>query len=168
MEDAELGTRLPAGSRVKLCPVTPDDREFLLRVYASTRADELAQVPWTNEQKAGFCEWQFDLQRKEYDANFPEAEYSVILVDELPAGRIWINRDDKEIHLLDIALLQEFQKRGVGTVLLRQLIDEAASSNKALRHTVFVLNTDAKRFYERLGFVVFEEMGAYLNMEWRP
>jgi len=32
---------------------------------------------------------------------------------------------------------------------------------------VFILNTDARRFYERLGFVVFEDLGAYLHMEWR-
>jgi hypothetical protein len=34
---------------------------------------------------------------------------------------------------------------------------------------VFILNTGAQRFYERLGFVVFEEYGgAYHHMEWRP
>ena len=70
-----------------------------------------------------------------------------------------------QIRLLDIALLAEFQNRGVGTVLLRRLIDEAARTKKPLRHMVFMLNTDAKRFYERLGFVVFEEVGAYLHME---
>jgi GNAT superfamily N-acetyltransferase len=69
--------------------------------------------------------------------------------------------------LLDIALLEEFQNRGVGTILLRRLIDEAIRTNKPLRHMVFVLNADAKRFYERLGFVVFEEVGAYQHMEWR-
>jgi GNAT superfamily N-acetyltransferase len=87
-------------------------------------------------------------------------------VDEQPAGRIWISRG-AEIHLLDIALLGEFQNRGVGTVLLRGLIDEAVRVQKPLRHTVFVLNTQAKQFYERLGFVVFGEAGAYLHMEWR-
>jgi predicted GNAT family acetyltransferase len=32
---------------------------------------------------------------------------------------------------------------------------------------VFVLNPDATRFYERLGFVPIEEFGAYVHMEWR-
>ena len=40
-------------------------------------------------------------------------------------------------------------------------------AGKALRHMVFVLNQDAQRFYERLGFVVIEELGAYKHMEWR-
>ena len=33
---------------------------------------------------------------------------------------------------------------------------------------VFMLNTDARRFYERLGFRVFEDLGGYLHMEWAP
>ncbi|MGH9905301.1 MAG: GNAT family N-acetyltransferase [Pyrinomonadaceae bacterium] len=158
---------LPKGGTVELRPISTDDEEFLLTVYAGTRAQEMAQVPWTDEQKATFVRWQFDLQRREYEANYPQTEHDVILVDDRPAGRIWISRGEQQIRLLDIALLEEFQNRGVGTVLLRKLIDEAKSVNKPLRHMVFVLNTDAKRFYERLGFVVIEEVGAYLHMEWR-
>jgi GNAT superfamily N-acetyltransferase len=157
---------LPSGAEVSLRPVSAADNEFLLKVYADTRKDELAQVPWSDEQKSQFLKSQFDFQRQHYEANYPAIEYDVILVDEQPAGRIWISRG-AEIHLLDIALLGEFQNRGVGTVLLRGLIDEAVRVQKPLRHTVFVLNTQAKQFYERLGFVVFGEAGAYLHMEWR-
>jgi len=69
---------------------------------------------------------------------------------------------------LDIAVKPEFQNRGVGTHLLRRLMDEATETNKALRHMVFVLNDNAHRFYERLGFVVIEDLGGYKHMEWRP
>jgi len=152
---------------VTLRPVTPDDNQFLLAVYTSTRADELAQVEWAPGQKETFVAWQFGLQRKEYDARFPNARYQVILVEDQPAGRIWVGEDDTEIRLLDIGLLEEFQNRGVGTILLKQLIAEAAEKKKALRHMVFVLNNDAHRFYERLGFVVIEDLDAYKHMEWR-
>ena len=147
--------------------VTPDDEGFLLFVYDSSRAEELAQVQWQDGQREAFVRWQFDLQRREYDARFPEAEYDVILVGKQPAGRIWIGRDAAEIHLLDIVVLPEFQNRGVGTALLRSLIDEAMQTGKALRHMVFIMNTDAIRFYERLGFTVIEDLGAYKHMEWR-
>ena len=156
----------PARS-VTLRPVTPDDDEFLLAVYTSTRADELAQVDWQPGQKESFVRWQFDLQRKEYDARYPGARYEVVLVNGQPAGRIWVGVDDTEIRLLDIGLLEEFQNRGVGTVLLKRLIAEAGEANKSLRHMVFVLNNDAHRFYERLGFVTFEDVGGYKHMEWK-
>jgi GNAT superfamily N-acetyltransferase len=166
MQHEDMIFPLPSGSEISLRPVSAADDEFLLTVYASTREEELAQVPWSDEQKSQFIRSQFNLQRQQYDLNYPNVQYDVILVDERPAGRIWVSRGD-QIRLLDIALLGEFQNRGVGTVLLRSLIDEAAREKKSLRHMVFFLNTDAKRFYERLGFVVFEEVGAYLHMEWR-
>ena len=156
-----------SGARVSRRPVTPDDDEFLLAVYTSTRADELAQVEWQPGQKEMFVRWQFEMQRKEYDARYPDARYDVVLVDDQPAGRIWVGADDTQMRLLDIGLLEEFQNRGVGTVLLNHLIAEAVEAKKPLRHMVFVLNNEAHRFYERLGFEVIDDVGGYKHMEWR-
>ncbi len=167
MLSSEIQFDLPRGGKVTLRPVTKEDEAFLLALYDSSRAAELAQVEWAEGQKEVFVRWQFDLQRREYDARFPDASYEVIMVDEEPAGRIWIGTDEEQIRLLDIALLPPFQKRGVGTLLLRRLIDEAARAKKPLRHMVFVLNNDAHRFYERLGFVIIEDLGAYKHMEFR-
>jgi GNAT superfamily N-acetyltransferase len=166
--NSEIDYMLAGGRRLKLRPVTPDDDEFLLSVYASTRAEELAQAEWQEGQREAFVKWQFDLQRREYDARFPDSEYFIILIDGEPAGRIWIGQDNEQIRLLDIALLPKFQNRGAGTLLIRRLIDEAAAAKKLLRHMVFVLNNDAHRFYERLGFVIIEDLGAYKHMEWNP
>jgi ribosomal protein S18 acetylase RimI-like enzyme len=159
--------KLPDGSALTLRTVTPEDDSFLLSVYASTRASEMAQVQWQEGQQEAFLKWQFDMQRREYDARFPEAEYDVIEIDGEPAGRIWIGRSEDEIRLLDIALLPQFQNREAGTRLVTNLIDEARSTGQRLRHMVFVLNDDADRLYERLGFVVIEEMGGYKHMEWK-
>ena len=152
---------------VQLRPVTDADQEFLVGVYASTRADELAQVNWDESQKDAFIRWQYAMQKQEYDARYPDARYQLILVDDQPAGRIWVGSDDTQIRLLDIALLTEFQNRGVGAYLVQQLIDEAKRAQKPLRHMVFMLNDDAFRFYERLGFTTIEDVGAYKHMEWR-
>ena len=159
---------LPRGGILTLRPVTNDDNEFLLSVYDSTRAAELAQAEWQPGQREAFLKWQFDLQRSEYTARFPDAEYLLILVDDRPAGRIWIGRDGRQIRLLDIALLPEYQNRGAGTLLLKRLISEAQETGKPLRHMVFVFNNDAHRFYERLGFAVIEDLGAYKHMEYKP
>ncbi len=158
---------LPGGERLALRPVTSNDDEFLLSVYHSTRAEELAQATWQPGQLDAFVKSQFELQRAEYQARYPDAEYDLILVEDRPAGRIWLGRDAEEIRLLDIAVLPELQNRGVGTQLLRWLIAESKAAHKALRHMVFVMNNDAHRFYERLGFEVIEEIGAYKHMEWK-
>lgn len=158
---------LANGETLNLRPVTLEDDPFLLSVYASTRADELAQVEWGPGQQEAFVKWQFEMQRREYEARFPDAEYNVIEIKGQPVGRIWIGRSDDEIRLLDIALLPEFQNRGAGTLLVNHLIDEARSSGKRLRHMVFVLNDNADRFYERLGFVVIDDLGGHKHMEWK-
>lgn len=160
--------QLPDGGRLTLRPATGEDAQFLLAVYESTRADELAQVEWPPGQRDVFIKWQFETQRREYDTRFPDAEYDVILIDNQPAGRIWIGRDNTQVRLLDIALLPEFQNRKAGTTLIRRLMTVAKSGNIPLRHMVFVLNDDAHRFYERMGFVIIEDLGAYKHMEYNP
>ena len=152
---------LPRGGTLTLRAVSPDDDAFLLSVYDSTRIEELNQAQWAEGQREAFLKWQFEMQRREYDTRFPDAEYHVILIDGEPAGRIWIGRKDEEIRLLDIAILPAFQNRGAGTILLRKLTDEAMVTGKRLRHMVFVLNNNAHRFYERLGFVEIDDMGGY-------
>ena len=149
-------------------PVAPSDDEFLLDVYASTRAEELAPVPWTDEQKRAFLKMQFDAQRGEYFQRFPDADYRVILVAGQPAGRLWVARTPQQIRLLDIALLPEFRGRGTGAHLVRQLMGEAERAGLPLRHMVFQLNEAALRFYERLGFTRLELHGAYWEMERKP
>jgi ribosomal protein S18 acetylase RimI-like enzyme len=159
---------LDSGHVLALRPATEGDYEDLVRIYASTRAGELAQVTWWDDaQKLAFCRSQYDSQKEEYDARFPDAQYDLILLDGHTAGRIWVGRDDEDIRLLDIALLPEAQRQGIGAALVGALIEEARASGKRLRHMVFMLNTDARRFYERLGFHVFEEHGGYLHMQWR-
>lgn len=171
MSSSSSGARFETagGREVLLRPATADDYEEMVSVYASTRAAELAQVSWWDDaQKLAFCRMQYDAQKSEYDARYPDAQYDVILLDGRTAGRLWIGRDDEQIRLLDIALLPWAQGQGVGTVLVRSLIEEARAAGKRLRHMVFIMNEGARRLYERLGFVVFEEAGGtHLHMEWR-
>jgi ribosomal protein S18 acetylase RimI-like enzyme len=158
---------LPKGGKLELRPVTKEDEPFLVALYGSTREAELSQAEWQEGQRDIFVRWQFDMQRREYDARFPDARYQLIMIDGEPAGRIWVGADDEQIRLLDIALLPQFQKRGAGTMLLKDLMKEAERAGKYLRHMVFVLNNNAHRFYERLGFVIIEDLGAYKHMEYR-
>lgn len=153
---------------VRLRPVQPGDEEFLLRVYASSRADEMAQVNWDEAQKMAFLRSQFEAQHRQYFERFPDAEYNVILFKGQPAGRLWIGKAPEQIRLLDIAVLPEYQNQGVGAVLVKALMAEAEEAGKPLRHMVFKLNTAALRFYERLGFSAVEDTGMHIHMERLP
>jgi ribosomal protein S18 acetylase RimI-like enzyme len=152
---------------VELLPVAAGDREFLYRVYASTRAEELAIVPWDDAQKDAFLRMQFDAQDQWYREQYPRASYEVIVVDGEPAGRLYLNRGEVEIRIVDVALLPEHRGSGVGTSLLRDLIAEADATGKRLTIHVERMNP-ALRLYERLGFSVAEDKGVYLFLERRP
>jgi ribosomal protein S18 acetylase RimI-like enzyme len=152
---------------VTLRPARPEDRERLLAIYASTRADELAPVPWTEEQKASFLRMQFEAQDTDYRRNYPDAEYSVVEVDGSLAGRLYVHRRPDEIRLIDIALLPAFRGRGIGTGLLTRLFDEAASRDVPITIHVEISNP-ARSLYERLGFVAEGEQGLYVLMRWTP
>lgn len=152
---------------VTLRPAGPEDRDFLLDVYASTREAELAPVPWTPEQKAAFLKMQFEAQAADYSRNYMEADFSVIEVDGAPAGRLYVERQPGEIRLIDIALVPAFRGRGIGTGLLRDLLEEADAKGKGVSLHVEVFNP-ARRLYERLGFTAVSERTPYLLMERRP
>lgn len=161
-------TTPPNTPRVELRAVAPADEEFLLDVYASTRADEMALVDWSDETKRAFLRSQLTAQRHDYESRFPAADYRVILVEGRAAGRLWVARTAEQIRLLDIALLPEFQNRGVGELLLRGLVGESERAGLPLRHMVFQFNAGGMRFYERLGFVRVGTAGAYVEMERAP
>jgi ribosomal protein S18 acetylase RimI-like enzyme len=152
--------------RVSLRPVTPEDEDILLKIYASTREEEMQQASdWTAQQKEMFLRWQLQMQRQDYEKRFPKADYRIILFDAEPVGRLWVARTPEQIRLLDIAILPEFQNRRIGSYLLLNLIKESEETGIPLRHMIFKLNTEARRFYERLGFRLIEDDRMYLLME---
>ncbi len=145
----------------------PPDEPFLLQVYASTRADEMALVPWTAEQKQAFLQMQFDAQRDSYALEYPNATWQIIEEAENPVGRLIVNRAEDKILLMDIALLPEYRNHGIGTLLIRDLMAEAQQTGKPLHLHVETFNP-AFKLYERLGFVKVDEIGIYWELAWFP
>jgi ribosomal protein S18 acetylase RimI-like enzyme len=152
---------------IKLRDALPEDESFLFEVYASTRAQEMAFVPWDDEQRKSFLTMQFVAQHSHYRQQFPDASYSVILRDDSPVGRFYVLREKGEIRILDITVLPEYRNGGIGTSLLRDLLDEAAQSDKRVLIYVETFNPSL-RLFERLGFKSMAEEGINLLMEWRP
>ena len=144
-----------------------NDDEFLLRVYSATRTEEMAMVPWSEEQKHAFLEMQFNAQRQSYLELFPEAEHNVIMHDGVSAGRLIVDRNGERILLVDIALLPEHRNQGIGSRLISELKTEAEKGGKPLWLDVETFNP-VRLFYERIGFRKIDETGFYWRLEWRP
>ena len=151
---------------ISIRPATGADRQLLFEVYASTRTEELAPVPWTPEQKLQFLAFQFESQDAHYREVYPNATFEVIEVEGVPAGRLYVNRTAERIHVVDIALLPPARGRGIGATILSGLFEEAFARGASVTISVEKFNP-AKRLYERLGFRMIEDGEVYQRMEWR-
>jgi ribosomal protein S18 acetylase RimI-like enzyme len=151
---------------IALRTIEPGDEEFLCRVYASTRTEELAPLAWTGEDKAAFLRMQFAAQHRYYQESYTSSRFDVVLVEGRPAGRLYVARWPEELRVIDIALLPEFRRRGIGTDLLRGLMEEASARGVAVRIHVERQNP-ALALYEKLGFRLLEDRGVYRFLEWR-
>jgi len=159
--------RSAAAAGLTFRPVVDADLPFLARVYASTRADELAAVPWSAEQTAAFLDMQFRAQHSHYRLYHGDADWLVILRAGEPVGRLYLERRDEEHNVIDIALLTEHRGQGLGSALMQDILDEAAACGRSV--TIYVeKNNPAMRFYHRLGFAQVADHGVYDFMRWTP
>lgn len=152
---------------VHLRPVDDGDWPFLYRVYASTRAEELARTGWSHADKQAFLSMQFEAQRRYYSEHFKDAVFQVIEIDGQSAGRLYLDRRADELRVIDIALLPEFRGAGVGSKLMSDILDEGRDAGLLVRIHVEHENP-AMRLYQRLGFRRVEKQGVYFLMEWTP
>jgi ribosomal protein S18 acetylase RimI-like enzyme len=140
------------------------DLSFLRHLYGTTRDEELRVVPWTDEQKRQFLDMQFTAQKAHYEQYYPDCEFLVIELDRTPVGRLYIDRGD-DIRITDIALLPELRGRGIGRMLMEEILEEGRVTGK--RVTIHVEHDNpARRLYDRLGFRHVDTNGVYHLLEW--
>lgn len=158
---------MPALAGVSLRPEAPADDAFLLELYASTRAAELALTDWTTDQKEAFVASQFAAQRAYYRGKFPEASFDVIERGGSAVGRLYVDRSGGELRIVDIALVPAHRGQGLGRALIEWLQQDAAT--RAQRIVIHVeANNPARRLYDRLGFVPVRDVFPYVMMAWVP
>jgi GNAT superfamily N-acetyltransferase len=162
-----MTSQTPAPSKLTLHPVGPHDYDFLVEVYGSTRAEELALVPWTIEQQQAFVRSQFAAQQDHYAKKYPAASHDIIVSDNRSVGRFYVARLDQEIRIIDITLLPAERNAGIGSYLIQQLLGEANRAGKVTRIYVEEFNPSL-RLFERLGFSPSEHQGIHLLMQCNP
>src|SRR5690349_3210820 len=129
--------------------------------------EEMDLVDWTTAQKEAFLRMQFRAQDQFYRENYLDAEYLIILKDDQPIGRLYTHRRAEEIRVMDIALLPAYRQMGIGSLLMNQILDEAARNNLPVTIHVERFNP-ALHLYERLGFRLAEDRGVYFFLRWLP
>lgn len=148
---------------VNLRPEADADREFLFRLFTSTRELEMNLIDWNESQKETFLRQQFQAQYSHYHTHYAAADFSIIECDGCPVGRLCANRTGHEIRIVDISLLPEFRGEGIGTTLLKEILEEGTVRGFAVSLHVEKHNP-AQSLYQRLGFEFLEDQGIYWLM----
>ena len=127
--------------RYELRPAAEGDIEFAWRLYEELmRARTEALIPW-----------RADRQREVIDSALRSGGMEMIVAEGHVVGWMHVHDNADGIDLHQIYLAPKQQRRGIGTDILRKLQAHAAAQRRPLRLNVLV-NTPARRLYERLGF----------------
>jgi ribosomal protein S18 acetylase RimI-like enzyme len=159
--------RRAAALGISFREMSDEDLPFAAALYASTRAEELAATGWPQEMIDRFLAQQHAAQHHHYRAYFPDADWLIVEAGGEPVGRVYLDRRETDLHLIDISLVERRRGGGIGTAIMEDLLELARAEGKTV--SLFVEpDNPARRLYERLGFAGGEVSGAYEAMLWRP
>ena len=144
------------------------DEAALFQLFAAVRSEELGMEGWAPDLRDRMLRIQFDAQRHSYRQQYPHADDRLILRDGLPIGWVIVDRSGPELHGIDIALIADARRQGVGTRVIRALQEEAAAGNRPMAITVLRRNGRALALYRRLGFRAIRDTEVHIVMEWEP
>ncbi len=152
---------------IKLRPATAKDEGFLKSLYEEARRWELGPISQdgNNELYDKVVKQQYESQHSEYFRRYDHAKYAVIQWDGISIGRIYIDYRDDEVRILDIAILSDYQGKGIASLVLRGVCIDAAFRSLPVRLSVSLLNR-AVRLYKSLGFVAIGPQSHIQEMEW--
>lgn len=164
---ADLAYNHPRLDGIEARRIAADDLGFLSRLYAATRAEELAATGWSGEAQQQFLEQQFQFQHRYYQAHYADADFLLLLRDGQPVGRLYWHVRAAQATLIDISLLPAQRGQGLGTALLQGLTARADSEQQVIDLHVEPANP-AQRLYQRFGFSTIATNGVYLKMRRLP
>jgi GNAT superfamily N-acetyltransferase len=135
-----------------------EDAEFAFGVLKETMREYVISTWGT---------WLEEESRRQTVEQVSAGRTEIIELNGVPVGIQSIERAGTHIQLEQLYLREAFQRRGLGTQLVKKLLEEARKSKLPIRLRVLVVNP-AKKLYHRIGFVVVERTAVRYFMEWVP
>jgi len=135
-----------------------DDFEMLYKINKEAYKPYVEQIWGWNE------EYQYNFFKKHII--FDRIE--LIMMDDKPVGFISINYKEDLIFGESIALLSDFQSKGIGTKIIKDLIAKSKQMAIPFCIQVFKVNTRAKALYEQLGFIQYGENETHYKYKIEP
>ena len=128
-----------------------EDYEFLWRLHNAALKKYVEKI-WG---------WNEDWQKQNFEKNFCVEDGQIIVFENTDIGFYWLIEKENEILLASIRITPQYQNRGIGTKIIKDLI---ASTDKNICLQVLKINP-AQNLYKRLGFVVKDETETHFVLE---
>jgi ribosomal protein S18 acetylase RimI-like enzyme len=104
----------------------------------------------------------------DYKGKYPAKEVQVIQYEGKDIGRLRVVRSKEEIYIGGIQILPEFQSKGIGSAVVKDLIEESEELKIPITLEVHGVNTSANIFYSKLGFKFVEQKKNQSVLKYSP
>ena len=142
-------------ARIELRSATADDYDFAFHVHGTAMRPSVEPI----------YGWDEEFQARYFRLHFDPATRDIIRYDGTDVGVLSVEERDESLFLAMIAILPQYQHRGIGTTLIRRLQQEARERGVPLTLRVLTSNR-ARELYERLGFLLTGETETHYQMRW--
>jgi ribosomal protein S18 acetylase RimI-like enzyme len=139
--------------RIDLQQATAEHYDFALHLYLLTMRPYLQELDVWDEQQ----------QRASFTARWKREEVWIISVEGKDVGWLQVAELPTEIRLKKFYISPQYQRSGIGSEVLSNLLATWRSTGKKIVLRV-LKNNPARRLYERLGFSVVAEAGVIFRM----
>jgi ribosomal protein S18 acetylase RimI-like enzyme len=150
---------------ILLRSIVPDDDRFLYKLYRDNHRSAFECLG--PELCKSLLKQQNIIQESQYRDQYPELEGFIILSNQIPVGKLYLNRDEKKTVLVNIEISPVQQKKGIGKAILGNLIRESEANHRPIRLHVAHDKTAVLEWYLKLGFRRIAEKDLYIEMEFR-
>lgn len=156
------------GNNISLCPVEESHRDFLIKLFKDCHPELESISNISSEKMKGLIEMQFMAGEQQLLQIYKDAELNIIMKDNEPIGRLSVNYGIKTDHIIEIGLLRSYTKMGIGKTVINEVIEKSSINRKRVSLQVPWFNVNAFAFYEKLGFKLIDNKGAFYEMMYIP
>ena len=140
--------------KLKLERCTRDDAQFVYAIHCASMRDVISATWGWNE------EWQV----ADFASRFDARRTSFIVTQGQRVGALELEDRGSELFVRNLGILPAWQNRGLGSAVMRRVLSRATRRGVHVSLQVLELNTAARRFYERLGFILVSKAPPHLQM----
>ena len=111
--------------------------------------------------------WEEDAQDEFFADAWCPATHEIVLCDGVRCGYTCIENRDGDMYLRELVIDPDFQCLGIGTHVVRDLLNHASPRGVSVRLQTHAVNR-AGNLYRRLGFRETDRTHTHVLMEWNP